>query len=89
MFHSGRTHGFVVGHATPEAQDGGAIALVEDDDQIVIDARAKAIDVVLPKGELATRRGQWETSALKTEHGLLLRFARTMSTASEGCVTDG
>lgn len=86
---SGGTHGFVVGHVTPEAQDGGAIALIEDGDRIVIDAKANTIEVVLPQGELAARRTRWETPALKAKHGLLLRFARTVSTASEGCVTDG
>ena len=62
---SGGTHGFVVGHVTPEAQDGGAIALVQDGDRIVIDATANTIEVVLPKGELAQRRAEWTAPALK------------------------
>ncbi len=86
---SGGTHGFVVGHVTPEAQDGGAIALVEDGDSILIDASANTIEVVLPKGELESRRAAWVQPPLRAKHGLLLKYARSVSTASEGCVTDG
>ncbi len=86
---SGGTHGFVVGHVTPEAQDGGAIALVENGDQIIIDAEANTLEMVLPKGELERRRAAWVQPPLRAKHGLLLKYARSVSTASEGCVTDG
>ena len=86
---SGGTHGFVVGHVTPEAQAGGAIALVEDGDRIVIDAEANSIRVEVSDGELARRRAAWTEPALKADRGLLLKYARTVGTASEGCVTDG
>ena len=86
---SGGTHGFVVGHVTPEAQDGGAIALVENGDRILIDAVANTLEVVLPEGELARRRAAWVQPPLRAKHGLLLKYARCVSTASEGCVTDG
>ena len=86
---SGGTHGFVVGHVTPEAQDGGPIALVENGDRILIDAVANTLEVVLPEGELARRRAAWVQPPLRAKHGLLLKYARCVSTASEGCVTDG
>ena len=86
---SGGTHGFVVGHVTPEAQAGGAIALVADGDRIVIDAEANSIRVEISDAELARRRAAWTAPPLKAKQGLLLKYARTVATASEGCVTDG
>ena len=85
---SGATHGFVVGHITPEAQVGGAIALVQNGDTITIDATRNKLTVGLSDGELATRRAQWETPPLRTTQGLLLKYARSVASASEGCVTD-
>ena len=85
---SGGTHGFVVGHITPEAQIGGAIALVIDGDPITIDAENNVLTVDIAEEELAARRSRWQPPRLKAEHGILLRYAHTVSSASEGCVTD-
>jgi dihydroxy-acid dehydratase len=85
---SGGTHGFVVGHITPEAQSGGAIALVENGDTIVIDAVKKTIDVKISLEELAERKTKWQAPALKHQKGILYKYAKTVSSASEGCVTD-
>ena len=85
---SGGTHGFVVGHITPEAQTGGVIALIEDGDTIVIDATNKTINVKLTDAELAERKLKWTAPPLKHTKGILYKYARTVSTASEGCVTD-
>ncbi len=86
---SGGTHGFVVGHVTPEAQDGGAIALIETGDRIVIDARTRTLSVAIDDGELARRRERWSAPPLRAESGVLLKYARSVRPASEGCVTDG
>ncbi len=85
---SGGTHGFVVGHITPEAQDGGLIALVNDGDQISIDAVSNKLEVELSETEIAERRKNWTCPDLKANSGILKKYARTVSTASEGCVTD-
>lgn len=85
---SGGTHGFVVGHITPEAQSGGAIALVKDGDVIVIDAKNKTINVKLTEQELALRKSQWKAPEPKHKKGILYKYAKIVSTASEGCVTD-
>ena len=85
---SGGTHGFVVGHITPEAQVGGTIALVADGDPITIDAENNTLTVDLAQAELERRRRRWQAPPLKAEHGVLLRYAHTVSSASEGCVTD-
>ena len=85
---SGGTHGFVVGHITPEAQVGGAIALIQDGDGIVIDAANNVLSVDLSDQELAQRRATWIAPPLKADHGILLKYAHTVSSASEGCVTD-
>ncbi|MCO6480698.1 MAG: dihydroxy-acid dehydratase [Phaeodactylibacter sp.] len=85
---SGGTHGFVVGHITPEAQDGGLIALLHNGDQITIDAVNNTLTAHLSDAEIAERRKQWRPPAIKAENGLLLKYARTVSSASEGCVTD-
>ncbi|NOR28350.1 MAG: dihydroxy-acid dehydratase, partial [Lutibacter sp.] len=85
---SGGTHGFVVGHITPEAQSGGAIALIEDGDIIVIDASTKTINVKLTDEELAKRKANWKAPELKHKKGILYKYAKTVSSASEGCVTD-
>lgn len=85
---SGGTHGFVVGHITPEAYDGGFIAMVQDDDIINIDAVANTINVSLPQEEIAARRAAWQKPALKVTKGVLYRYAKNVTTAAEGCVTD-
>jgi dihydroxy-acid dehydratase len=85
---SGGTHGFVVGHITPEAQEGGLIALVEDGDEITIDAEANTISVDLSPVEIQERRNKWSAPNLKFSKGVLYKYARTVSSASEGCVTD-
>jgi dihydroxy-acid dehydratase len=85
---SGGTHGFVVGHITPEAYDGGTIALVKDDDIIEIDAISRKMTLKVPEAEIAYRRSEWKQPALKATKGLLYKYAKTVSTAAEGCVTD-
>ena len=85
---SGGSHGFVVGHVTPEAQNGGNIALVKDGDKIIIDAVNNTIDVLISEEELATRKASWTAPALKAKSGILYKYAKTVSSASEGCVTD-
>ncbi len=85
---SGGTHGFVVGHITPEAQEGGNIALVKDGDKIRIDAVNNTIDVLISDEELAARRKVWVKPAYKATSGLLYKYLRSVSSASEGCVTD-
>jgi dihydroxy-acid dehydratase len=85
---SGGTHGFVVGHITPEAYDGGNIAIVKDNDLIVIDAVTNTINLKISDEELAYRRSEWKQPALKVTKGLLYKYAKTVSTAAEGCVTD-
>jgi dihydroxy-acid dehydratase len=85
---SGGTHGFVVGHITPEAFDGGLIAMVEDEDKIIIDATNNTINVILTDQVIAERRAKWQQPALKVTKGLLYKYAKTVSNAAEGCVTD-
>jgi len=85
---SGGTHGFVVGHITPEAQDGGNIALVKDGDIITIDAETNTISVDVSDEELAKRKSEWEAPKLKVNRGVLYKYAKTVSSASKGCVTD-
>ncbi|MFT5925300.1 MAG: dihydroxy-acid dehydratase [Rubritalea sp.] len=85
---SGGTHGFVVGHITPEAQEGGAIALVKDGDMITIDAQTNTIHLEVADEELAKRKKQWKQPALKFKRGVLYKYAKTVSNASKGCVTD-
>ncbi|KOS06260.1 dihydroxy-acid dehydratase [Flavobacterium akiainvivens] len=85
---SGGTHGFVVGHITPEAYEGGVIGLVQDNDVIELDAVNNTINVKLTDAELAQRRAVWIQPELKVKSGLLYKYARTVSSAAEGCVTD-
>jgi dihydroxy-acid dehydratase len=85
---SGGSHGFIVGHITPEAQTGGPIALVRDGDPITIDARRKRIDVGLTDEELAVRRQAWVAPPYKARSGTLFKYIRNVSSASDGCVTD-
>ncbi|MCO5249458.1 MAG: dihydroxy-acid dehydratase [Chitinophagales bacterium] len=85
---SGGSHGFVVGHVTPEAQVGGNIALVEEGDTIRIDAIKNTIDVLVSDEVLIERRAKWVAPPLKAKRGILYKFAKNVSSASEGCVTD-
>lgn len=85
---SGGTHGFVVGHITPESYAGGLIGLIEDNDHIVIDAVNNTINVSLSDEEIAARRARWQQPALKVSKGVLYKYAKTVADASEGCVTD-
>ncbi|MDE0309450.1 MAG: dihydroxy-acid dehydratase [Acidiferrobacterales bacterium] len=85
---SGGSHGFIVGHIVPEAQNGGPIALVEDGDRITIDAESNTIDVHLSEQELASRKSKWTMPDYKAKRGTLYRYIKTVKTASEGCVTD-
>jgi dihydroxy-acid dehydratase len=85
---SGGTHGFVVGHITPEAQEGGLIALLKDGDQITIDASGNKIEAHLSQEEINTRRAEWKAPELKIKSGILYKYARSVSSASEGCITD-
>ena len=85
---SGGTHGFVVGHITPEAQEGGAIALVKDGDVITIDAETNTITLEVSETELQLRKVTWEEPQLKFKRGVLYKYAKTVSSASKGCVTD-
>ena len=85
---SGGTHGFVVGHITPEASVGGNLALIEDGDLIVIDAVSNVLNLEISEETLAKRRSAWIPKPLPATSGILLKYARTVSSASEGCVTD-
>ncbi|RLK00409.1 dihydroxy-acid dehydratase [Tenacibaculum discolor] len=85
---SGGTHGFVVGHITPEAQEGGVIALVKDGDTITINAETNTINLAVSEEELAKRKQEWTAPPLKVKRGVLYKYARTVASASNGCVTD-
>jgi len=85
---SGGTHGFVVGHITPEAFEGGLIGLVKDDDIIEIDVTKKTITLKVQDEEIAERRKHWKQPALKAKNGILYKYAKQVKTAAEGCVTD-
>jgi dihydroxy-acid dehydratase len=85
---SGGSHGFLVGHITPEAQDGGPIALVRDGEQITIDATKNELSMAVPNDEIAARRKAWTAPPLKATRGTLAKYIRLVKSASEGCVTD-
>jgi dihydroxy-acid dehydratase len=85
---SGGSHGFVVGHVAPEAQDGGNIALVENGDIIAIDAVNNTINIEISEEELQKRKAKWTAPELKFQRGILYKYAKTVSSASKGCVTD-
>jgi dihydroxy-acid dehydratase len=85
---SGGSHGFIIGHITPEAQEGGPIALVRDGDRITIDATACELTIDLSDQELSSRRAAWTAPALKAVGGVLGKYVRLVKSASEGCVTD-
>ena len=85
---SGGSHGFIVGHITPEAQEGGPIALVQNGDQITINAETNRIDVAVSDTELAKRRAAWKAPPYKFTRGTLYKYIKNVKSASEGCVTD-
>jgi dihydroxy-acid dehydratase len=85
---SGGSHGFIIGHITPEAQEGGPIALVRDGDRIVIDAVTCELRVDVSDQELAARRASWTAPAPKATSGVLGKYVRLVKSAAEGCVTD-
>ncbi len=85
---SGGSHGFIVGHVVPEAQEGGPIALVQDGDMIVIDAETSSIDVEIDDAEFARRRAAWRQPLPKASRGVLAKYIRCVAPASRGCVTD-
>jgi dihydroxy-acid dehydratase len=85
---SGGSHGFIVGHITPEAQEGGPIALVQDGDVVTIDATTHSIDVEISDEEMDARREAWVAPPYKATRGTLYKYIRYVKSASEGCVTD-
>jgi len=85
---SGGSHGFIIGHITPEAQEGGPIALVRDGDMITIDAATRRIDLDVDEAEMAKRRANWQAPPLKATRGTLYKYIKNVKSASEGCVTD-
>jgi dihydroxy-acid dehydratase len=85
---SGGSHGFIVGHVTPEAQAGGPIALVKDGDTLTIDANTNRIDIDLSDAELAKRHSAWKAPELKSKRGTLYKYIKNVKSATEGCVTD-
>lgn len=85
---SGGSHGFIVGHITPEAQEGGPIALIQDDDLITIDAAGNALDVEISEAEMAMRRDAWSAPPYKAARGTLYKYIKNVKPASLGCVTD-
>jgi dihydroxy-acid dehydratase len=85
---SGGSHGFIVGHITPEAQEGGPIALVKTGDKITVDAENRVIDADITDEEFARRRAAWKAPAYKATRGTLYKYIKNVKSASEGCVTD-
>ncbi|MDH3200892.1 MAG: dihydroxy-acid dehydratase [Myxococcales bacterium] len=85
---SGGSHGFILGHITPEAQEGGPIALLKEGDLITIDAEARTIDVDISPEEMNRRGAEWKAPPLKARRGTLYKYIKNVKSASEGCVTD-
>jgi dihydroxy-acid dehydratase len=85
---SGGSHGFIVGHVTPEAQEGGPIALVRNGDIITIDAEKNELSVAVSDAEMSARKAAWKMPAYKATRGTLAKYIRLVKSASEGCVTD-
>jgi dihydroxy-acid dehydratase len=85
---SGGTHGFVVGHITPESYEGGLIAFVKDNDRITLDVATKRITLHVSDEEIAERKKGWKQPELKAKKGILYKYAKQVKTAAEGCVTD-
>jgi dihydroxy-acid dehydratase len=85
---SGGSHGFIIGHVVPEAQEGGPIALIRDGDRVVIDAGKNELSVSLSDAELGKRKSAWQMPPYKATRGTLYKFIKNVRNASEGCVTD-
>ena len=85
---SGGSHGFIIGHVVPEAQEGGPIALVRDGDMITMDAGKNELSVAVSDAEMAKRKAAWKTPPYKAARGTLYKYIRSVKNASEGCVTD-
>lgn len=85
---SGGSHGFIIGHVVPEAQEGGPIALIRDGDLITIDAKQNRLDVAVDEAEMAHRKAAWTMPPYKATRGTLYKYIKTVKDASEGCVTD-
>jgi dihydroxy-acid dehydratase len=85
---SGGSHGFIIGHVVPEAQEGGPIALIQDGDMITLDAVQNLISVNLTDDELAQRKEEWCMPSFKSTRGTLYKYIKSVKSASEGCVTD-
>jgi dihydroxy-acid dehydratase len=85
---SGGSHGYIVGHVTPEAQCGGPIALVQNGDKITLDAEKNTITIDVTDDELAKRRKAWKAPPFKSNRGTLHKYIKQVKSASEGCVTD-
>jgi dihydroxy-acid dehydratase len=85
---SGGSHGFLIGHVVPEAQEGGPIGLIENGDRITIDANSNLLGVDVSDAEMERRRAAWTMPSYKATRGTLSRYIKTVKNASEGCVTD-
>jgi dihydroxy-acid dehydratase len=85
---SGGSHGFIVGHITPEAQEGGPVALVRNGDIITIESQQKQLNIEISDEELAKRRAAWVAPPYKATRGTLYKYIKNVKSASEGCVTD-
>ena len=85
---SGGSHGFLIGHVVPEAQEGGPIALVRDGDRVDIDAVGREINLVVGEAEVERRRGEWRRPGMKYQRGTLKKYAKLVTDASRGCITD-
>jgi dihydroxy-acid dehydratase len=85
---SGGSHGFIIGHVTPEAIEGGPIALARDGDRVAIDADENTIDLLVSENELKARRAAWKRPPYKATRGTLFKYIKNVRSASEGCVTD-
>ena len=85
---SGGSHGFIIGHVVPEAQEGGPIGLIRDGDVITIDAETKRLDVDVSDEEFARRRAGWQMPPYKATRGTLYKYIKNVKDASQGCVTD-
>ena len=85
---SGGSHGFIIGHIVPEAQEGGPIALLRDGDLVTVDAEGLSLSVDVSDGEMEQRRSEWVMPPYKAERGTLYKYIQRVKNASEGCVTD-
>ncbi len=86
---SGGSHGFIIGHVTPEAQEGGPIALIQDGDPITIDTVERRISALVEDSEFKRRKQAWAPPPLKANRGTLYKYIKNVASASKGCVTDG